>query len=184
MRRILIALALAMTLAVTPAIGPALASDYMDMDICLGKQILGRILCKSPQEINYVAKVRDNIYLFSVFYAKQEARFVVGISSDKIRVQGKEFLKLTRTIPYDFDETSKCAVVEYSSSECTRTQPIVCCTEKTEEDIKEEKFWDRPIPDLLEEDLQKALEVLPPEEQPAEGQQQDGQGTPATPPAQ
>ena len=153
------------------------------MDICLGKQILGRILCKSPQEVNYVAKVRDNIYLFSVFYAKQEARFVVGISGDKIRVQGKEFLKLTRTIPYDFDKTNKCAVVEYSSAECTRTEPIVCCTEKTEEDVKEENFWDRPIPDLLEEDLKKALEVLPPEEQPAQ-EQQNGQDAPATPPAQ
>jgi len=179
MRRILIALSLAMALAAIPA----LASDYMDMDICLGKQILGRILCKSPQEINYVAKVRDNIYLFSVFYAKQEARFVVGISSDKIRVQGKEFLKLTRTIPYDFDTTSKCAVVEYSSAECTRTEPIVCCTEKTAEDIKEEKFWDRSIPDLLEEDLKKALEVLPPEKQPAPGQE-NGQPAPAAPPAQ
>jgi hypothetical protein len=179
MRRILIALGLALALSL--AVGPARASDYMDMDICLGKQILGRILCKDPQEINYVAKVKDNIYLFSVFYAKQEARFVVGISNDKIRVQGKEFLRLTRTIPYDFDETSKCGVVEYSSSECTRTDPIVCCTEKTEEDVKEEKFWDRSIPDLLEEDLKKALEVLPPEGQPAQGQQQKGQGAPPAP---
>lgn len=180
MRRILIALSLVLALAA--ASGPARASDYMDMDICLGKQILGRILCKDPLEINYVARVKDNIYLFSVFYAKQEARFVVGISGDKIRVQGKEFLKLTRTIPYDFDKASKCAVVEYSSAECTRTEPIVCCSEKTEEDVKEEKFWDRPIPDLLEEDLKKALEVLPPEGgQPAPGQPQNGQ---AAPPAQ
>jgi len=177
MRRILIALSLAA--ALTLGAGAARASDYMDMDICLGKQVLGRILCKDPQEINYVAKVRDNIYLFSVFYAKQEARFVVGISSDKIRVQGKEFLRLTRTIPYDFDETSKCGVVEYSSSECTRTDPIVCCSEKTEEEKMDEKFWDRPIPDLLEEDLRKALEDLPPEEgQPAPAQQPDGQGAP------
>jgi hypothetical protein len=180
MRRILIALALALTLAVIPAE----ASEFQDMDICLGKQVLGRILCKDPQEINYVAKVKDNIYLFSVFYAKQEARFVVGISDSKIRVQGREFLKLTRTIPYDFDKSTKCAVVEYSSSECTRTDPIVCCSEKTEEDVKEQKFWDRPIPDLLEEDLKKALEVLPPEGQPAQGQQPDGQGGQATPPAQ
>lgn len=180
MRRILFALCLAVSLAA----GTATASDYMDMDICLGKQILGRILCKDPQEVNYVAKVRDNIYLFSVFYAKQEARFVVGISEDKIRVQGKEFLKLTRTIPYDFDKTSKCAVVEYSSSECTRTEPIVCCSEKTVEEKMDEKFWDRPIPDLLEEDLKKALEVLPPEGQqpPVQGQPQAGQGG-ATPPA-
>ncbi|WP_272700452.1 hypothetical protein [Desulfovibrio sp. Fe33] len=180
MRRILIALSLALSLAVVP--GPARASDYMDMDLCLGKQVLGRILCKDPREINFVAKVRDNVYLFSVFYAKQMARFLVGISNDKIRVQGREFLKLTRTIPYEFDETSKCAVVEYSSSECNYSEPIVCCSEKTEEDKLDDKFWDRPIPELLEEDLRKALEVLPPEEgQPAQGQQQQGRET--SPPA-
>jgi len=177
-------IALSLALAMTLAVGPADASDYMDMDICLGKQILGRILCKDPQEINYVAKVKDNIYLFSVFYAKQEARFVVGISNSKIRVQGREFLKLTRTIPYDFDKSTKCAVVEYSSSECTRTDPIVCCSEKTEEDVKEQKFWDRSIPDLLEEDLKKALEVVPPEGKPTQGQQPNGQGGQTAPPAQ
>jgi hypothetical protein len=182
MRRILIALCLALALAVVS--GPARASDYMDMDICLGKQVLARILCKDAREVNFVAKVRDNVYLFSVFYAKQMARFVVGISNDKIRVQGREFLKLTRTIPYEFDETSKCGVVEYSSSECRNSEPIVCCSEKTEEEKLDDKFWDRPIPDLLEEDLRKALEVLPPEDgQPVQGQQGTAPAT-TPPPAQ
>ena len=168
MRRIYFAICMALIVGLTAL--PVRASDFQDMDICLGKQVLGRILCKDPLEINYVTKVRANIYLFSVFYAKQEARFLVGVSGDKIRVQGKEFLKLTRTIEYSFDATSKCGVVEYSSSECPRSEPIVCCSEKTVEENMDEKFWDRPIPDLLEEDLRKALEVLPPEgEQPAAG---------------
>lgn len=185
MRRILFALCatLVMTLS-TPA---AEASEYMDMDICMGRQLLARILCKDPLEINYVARVQDSIYLFSVFYARQEARFVVGISSDTIRVQGKEFLKLTRTISYTFDETSKCGVADYSNPECIYREPVVCCSEKTEEEKLDQKFWDRPIPDLLEEDLRKALDSLPPEDAPlppnrdgsgqgADGQDGNGQG--------
>ncbi|RWU02757.1 hypothetical protein DWB63_14570 [Pseudodesulfovibrio sp. S3] len=171
MRRFFFAICMAFLVGLTPL--PSQASEFEDMDICLGKQILARILCKDPLEVNYVTKVRPNIYLFSVFYAKQEARFVVGVSGDKIRVQGKEFLKLTRTIEYHFDSTAKCGVVEYSSSECTRTSPIVCCSEKTVEEKLDEKFWDRPIPDLLEEDLRKALEALPPE-----GEEPAPEGTP------
>lgn len=164
MRRILFALCA--TLVMTLSAPPAEASDYMDMDICLGRQLLGRVLCKDPLEINYVAKVQESIYLFSVFYARQEARFVVGISSDRIQIQGKEFLKLTRTIPYTFDKTSKCGVAEYFNTECMNREPVVCCSEKTEEEKMDQKFWDRPIPDLLEEDLRKALDSLPPEDAP------------------
>ncbi|WP_319542627.1 hypothetical protein [uncultured Pseudodesulfovibrio sp.] len=162
MRRIIFAIIAIALIGLTSV--PALASEFEDMDICLGKEVLARALCKDPLEVSYVAKVRDNIYLFSVFYAKQEARFVVGISNNKIRIQGKEFLTLTRTLSYEFDSTSKCGVVRFSSVECPTSEPIVCCSEKTVEEKLDEKFWDRPIPDLLEEDLRKALEVdAPPE---------------------
>ena len=174
MRRIIPAICALLIMGLTAL--PAHASEFEDMDICLGKQVLSRMLCKSPLEINFVSRVQENIYLFSVFYAKQEARFVVGVSENTIRVQGKEFLKLTKTLPYRFDKTSKCGVVEYSSTECLRYDPIVCCSEKTVEEKLDDKFWDRPIPDLLEEDLRKALETLPPEE--------EVQPAPEAPPAQ
>lgn len=164
MRRIIIAMVATVFIGLTA--GPTLASEFEDMDICLGKEVLARALCKDPLEINYVAKVRDNLYLFSVFYARQEARFVVGISNKKIRIQGKEFLTLTKTIPYEFDTMSKCGVVRFSTVECPNSQPIVCCSEKTVEEKLDEKFWDRPIPDLLEEDLRRALEV----DTPADGE--------------
>lgn len=137
---------------------PAAASEYMDMDICMGRQIVARILCKDVDEVNYVSRVRENIYLFSVFYANKEARFFVGVYQDMIRVQGKDFKTVTRSIAYHFDETAKCGVVDYSIPDCPMSERIVCCSEKTVEEELDEKFWDRPIPELLEEDLRNALQ--------------------------
>lgn len=138
---------------------PVQASEFQDMDICLGRKIVARILCKAPNEINYVSKVRDNIYLFSVFYAKKETHFFVGVYKDMIRVQGKEFQTVTRSIPYNFDATAKCGVVDYSTADCPTDERIVCCSQKTVEEELDEKFWDRPIPDLLEEDLRNAIQA-------------------------
>lgn len=138
---------------------PAKASEFTDMDICLGRQIVARILCKPVIEVNYVSKVSDNVYLFSVFYAKREARFFVGVYNDMIRVQGKEFKTITRSIPYTFDETAKCGIVEYSVPDCPTTERIVCCSQKTVEEQLDDKFWDRPISDLLDEELRRALQA-------------------------
>lgn len=137
---------------------PAKASEFIDMDICMGRQIVARILCKDINEVNYVSRVRPNIYLFSVFYANQESRFFVGVYEDMIRVQGKDFQTVTRSIPYHFDKTAKCGVIEYSVPDCPTTERIVCCSQKTIEEQLDEKFWDRPIPELLEEDLRKAIQ--------------------------
>ncbi len=171
MRRIIIFTLLTVALGVIPAA----ATDLEDMDICLGKAVVARAICKDPLEVNFVAKVRDDIYLFSVFYAKQEARFLVGVGDKAIRIQGKEYLKLTNTVPYQFDKQSKCAVVDFSTPDCPKTEPIVCCSEKTEEDKLDDKFWGRPIPDLLDEDLRRALEAYDKEEENAE----DGEAEPA-----
>lgn len=136
---------------------PAQASDYADMDVCIGKQIVARILCKDPIEINYVTRVRENVYLFSVFYAKKESHFFVGVYNDTVRVQGKEFKTITRTIPYNFDETAKCGIIDYAVPDCETDERIVCCSQKTAEEELDDKFWNRPLPDLLEEDLRNAL---------------------------
>lgn len=148
-----------LTLAVCLLAAPSFASEFQDMDICLGKQVIARGLCKDPVEVNFVAKVRDNINLFSVFYAKKEARFFVGVYQDVIKVQGKDYLTTTRTIPYHFDAAAKCGVVEYSPPDCPTDERIVCCSQKTVEEQLDDKFWDRPIPELLEEDLRNALEA-------------------------
>ncbi|QJB55162.1 hypothetical protein [Pseudodesulfovibrio sp. zrk46] len=150
---LLFALLLTLTLAL-----PAQATEFMDMDICLGRKLIARILCKDELEVNYVSRVHENVYLFSVFYANKEARFFVGVYNDMIRIQGKDFQTTTRSIPYHFDSAAKCSVVDYAVPECLNTERLVCCSEKTIEEELDEKFWDRPIPDLLEEDLQRALQ--------------------------
>lgn len=138
---------------------PARASEFADMDICLGKQIVARALCKDPVEVNYVSRVKEHIYLYSVFYANKEARFFVGVYNDMIRLQGKEFRTVTRSIPYHFDATAKCGIVDYAVPDCPTQERIVCCSQKTIEEQLDEKFWDRPIPELLDEDLRNALQA-------------------------
>lgn len=152
MKRLLYALLLMAAFAL-----PAKATDFIDMDICIGKQIVARSLCKPVEEVNYVTRLRDNIYLFSAFYAKKETHFFVGVYKNIIRIQGKEFKNITRTIPYNFEESAKCAVIEYSVPDCPTTERIVCCSEKTIEEKLDDKFWDKTIPELLEEDLEEAI---------------------------
>ncbi len=137
---------------------PATASEFMDIDIQLGEAILSRMLCKKKSEINFVSRVRENVYLFSVFYANKKARFFVGVYNDMLRVQGKDFQTTTCSIPYHFDPTSKCATVDYSVPDCPTTERIVVCSEKNIEEKKEEQFWNRSIPELLDEDLRRALQ--------------------------
>jgi hypothetical protein len=157
--RLTLSLALAVFLAV-PALfaTPANATEFSDMDICLGRRVLARMLCKPVEEINYVSKLREDMYLFSVFYANRETHFFVGVGSDFIRVQGKEFKTVTRTISYTFDSASRCGMVDYVTPGCPASGRIVCCAPKSAEDKLEDTFWDRPIPELLEEDLRKALQ--------------------------
>jgi len=157
MKRTIFIMALVATLGL--AAHSAQASEFEDMDIGLGKAILARALCKDPLEINYVSKLRNDMYLFSVFYAKQEARFVVGVTEKFIRIQGREYLKLTKTVPYTFDVDAKCAVVDFSVPDCPTSERIVVCSEKTVEEKLDEKFWGKPIPELLDEDLRRALEA-------------------------
>jgi len=156
MKRLTLSICLALALVILAP--QAHASEYQDMDICLGKAIIGRLLCKDPNEISYVAKVRDNINLFSVFYAKKETRFFVGVYSDMIRVQGKEFHTVTRSISYNFDKTAKCSVVDFTTGDCPNKDRIVCCSDKTVEEKLDDTFWNRPIPELLEEDLRNAIQ--------------------------
>ncbi|ADU62010.1 MULTISPECIES: hypothetical protein [Pseudodesulfovibrio] len=157
--RLTLSLAVAVLIAV-PALfaAPATATEFTDMDVCLGRQVLARMLCKPVEEINYVSKLREDMYLFSVFYANRETHFFVGVGNDIIRVQGKEFKTVTRTISYKFDSASRCGVVEYVAPGCPASGRIVCCAQKSAEETLEDTFWDRPIPELLEEDLRKALQ--------------------------
>lgn len=171
MRRIIFAMACAAILGL--AAQPVQASEFEDMDIGLGKAVVARALCKDPLEVNYVTRLRENMYLFSVFYAKQEARFVVAVSEKFIRIQGREYLKLTKTIPYTFDSDAKCSIVDFTVPGCPNTDRIVVCSEKTVEEKLDDKFWGKSIPELLDEDLRRALEAYEQGDAPAEEGQEE-----------
>lgn len=150
----------ALALAGPLSAGPALATDLVDMDLCLCTGALSRELCKDTADIHFVTRVRPDLYLFSVFYANHESKFFCGVSKDVIKLQGKEWRKVTRTIPYDFDKGSKCGILEYSVPDCPNADRLVCCSRKTEEEKLDDDFWNRPIPELLGEDLRQALEDM------------------------
>jgi|GEM_PF-2056691 len=156
---------------------PAKATEFIDMDICIGKQIVARSLCKDVNEVNYVSRVKKDVYLFSVFYAKRESFFFVGIYNNVIRIQGKTDRKITRTIYYNFEESAKCAVIEYSVPDCPVSERIVCCSEKTIEEKLDDTFWDKTIPELLEEDLEEAIQSGNPQKK-EEGEDANGEATP------
>lgn len=139
---------------------PAGADEIDNMNVNVCRQLMAKMLCKDVVDFKYVAKVKDGLYLFSTFYANREAMFYCGLGGGYIKVQGKEFHKVTTTIPYTFDVPSKCSIVEYSNPECPDYRRIVVCAEKTLDEQAVEDFWNRPIPDLLDEDLKRALEEL------------------------
>lgn len=154
----------------------AFATEFMDMDIEIGRKVVANALCKSPDEVNYVTMVRDNLYLYSAFYAKKESHFFVGVYTDFIRLQGKEFKTITKTIPYKFDEATKCAIVKFSVPDCPTDANIIACSEKTIEEKKSDEFWDKSIPELLEEDLEQAIKAG--QEPAAQENQDDTEGQP------
>mgnify|MGYP000238813124 CR=1 FL=1 len=155
--RILAALVLAISL-LAPVRAQCDEIDIMNIELC--KQVMARMFCKSPQDFNMVAKVREGLFLLSTFYANKETQFFCGIGGGYIRVQGREFRTMTHTIPYVFDMKSKCSVVNYSSPDCPNSSPIVVCAQKTLDEQSAQDFWNRPIPDLLDEDLKRALDDL------------------------
>lgn len=139
---------------------PATADEIDNMNVELCSQVMAKMMCKDQMDFNYVSKVRDGVYLFSAFYANSEVGFYCAVGGGYVKVKGVKYLKVTRTIPYTFDRPSKCSIVEYSNPECPDYRRIVVCAEKTLDEQATEDFWNRPIPDLLDEDLQRALEDL------------------------
>lgn len=137
---------------------PARAGGVDEMDFCICRNVLSRMLCKDPNEFNLVGKIKDGLYIYSVFYANKETKFYCGVGSKFVKVQGVSKRRITRSIPYSFDPEENCGLVEFSSPECPVYAPVTCCAEKEADQRKADEFWDKPIPQLLDEDLREALE--------------------------
>ncbi len=150
--------ALAAALLLVAGILPAAAQDIGpdDMNRCLCVSALSRILCKKAGEINYVSKAGDGIYVFSVFYASQEARFSCAFTPDVIHVRGDTTKKFLRTIPYTYDQKERCGSFTLGLPDCPIRGAAKCCSAKTAEQSQQEKedtFWSRPIPEILQEEI-------------------------------
>ncbi|MBU1247543.1 MAG: hypothetical protein KKB70_02495 [Proteobacteria bacterium] len=162
-------LAPALFLALT--VPPASAQSRDDLNLCLCQSVLARTLCKQPGDFSYIDEYRDTAtYSFTVFYANKETRFMCMVTATDVRIKGKAWQPIMRTIPLDVDAENACATAVYSVPECPQTKPLVCCGEKTKQEVSDDKaydFWSRPIPEILEEELNRDQQAppAPPQEQ-------------------
>ncbi|WP_022660674.1 hypothetical protein [Paucidesulfovibrio longus] len=156
MKRLLFC-ALAVCLLAAPQ---AHAADIEARDICLCRQVIARTLCKSPSEIDFIDRFQDSPnYSFTVFYAKKEERFICNVSGNEVRIKGNAWITLMRTVSVTVDPDTECVDLDYYVPECPRG-PVRCCAPKSKADIQQQKdadFWSRPIPDLLQDELQTGI---------------------------
>lgn len=150
-----------LTLAVTLLFPVAsLASDASDdMDFCICRNVVARLLCKDVDEINLVGKVRDGLYIYSVFYANKVSKFYCGVGEKYVKLQGFDRVTVTRSIPYTYDPEENCGIIDYYSDSCPVYTPVKCCANKDADQRKADEFWDKPLPQLLDEDLRDALQA-------------------------
>ena len=149
------------------------------MNLCLCRTILARVLCKKTNELNFVAKADPTGYWISAFWGNKDLRFYCGVDPGSVRIQAKGLQQFTRTIPVPFDPSSRCATVDYSNPECPTSRKVACCLPKTEQEKQEESFWNRPVLDLLKQDLERAQNATAPAAAPAA----PATPAPAAPPA-
>ena len=131
-----------------------------DLNLCLCRQIIARELCKSPREFQYVGKTDvKGTYVFKVFYANRPQTFVCLVLPETIRIQGQTGQRAIKLeVPYFLDRETGLASVEFSSPDCPNAAPIECRTKPTpaqERAQDRETFWQRPIPEILQEELQR-----------------------------
>ena len=156
---ILVALAAALALAVPER--PAQAMEAVDQrNICLCTRVMARILCKKPDEFNYVDSYSDGTYSFTVFYADQVRPIRCQVSSSFVHLKADLGQTMLRSVPYTPDAATGCGTVDYRVPQCPDTSIIKCCGKRSAEDLQKEeelKFWNKPIPELLQQELQKGI---------------------------
>lgn len=151
--RLILAVLVSLCLA-APAAAEQAGPD--DMNRCLCVAALSRLLCKKPNEMAFVVKTGDGLYTYSVHYAAGESRFTCAVTGDAIYVRGDTSPKLLRTIPYTLNPATMCGTFNLRLPECAIGGEAKCCAVKTASQIrkdKEDAFWDRPVPDILKDEL-------------------------------
>lgn len=152
MRAILV-LILALCLAI-PAQAQQAGPD--DMNLCLCSSALSRLLCKKKNELAFVAKIGDGVYLYTVHYGARDTRFTCRVTADAILVNGETTPAILRTIPYVYDPAKMSGVFRLTEPDCAIGGQARCVGKKTAKQLtveKENAFWDRPIPTILQDEL-------------------------------
>lgn len=127
-----------------------------DTNRCLCVAALSRLLCKKPNEMVFVLKSGEGMYTYNVHYAAGEARFTCAVTESAIHVRGDTSPKILRTIPYIFDPANMCGTFSLRLPECAIGGEAKCCGVKTAKQLKQDKedaFWNRPVPEILQDEL-------------------------------
>lgn len=154
----LLGLCLLLSAVLLPAAPARAAGDDLQLNLC--KQVLARMLCKKANELNYVGKLEESVYILSVFYASKNSEYLCAVLGDgQVILQDRTWRAMRRVFHYEPDSSGKCLVANYSNPECPVKAPAKSCPPKL--DAKEqakETFWNRPIPKILEEEF-KAMKA-------------------------
>lgn len=150
---VVLGLALLLVLALLPQ--PALAAGD-DVKLTLCRQALSRMLCKKAENIGYMGKIEDGVFILSVFYASKNSEYLCAVMPDgQAIIQDRTWRAMRRVIPFTKDSEGRCLISQFSSPECPNRAPIRACPAKTPQDAKEqvkETFWVRPVPKILEDE--------------------------------
>ncbi len=159
---------------------PANAGRSMEQEreMCIALNALARSHCKNPAQFSYVGMQGDSIYIFNAFYGSKYTDFFCKVDSGEVIIMSRK-KKYRRSVKYYIDE-NECGIIEYFPAACSETHSIRCCYPKSEKELKADKeleFWQKPIPDLLQEDQDAAMKVL--QNKTAKSSETKPQGQPA-----
>jgi len=142
-------LCLALLLA-APA--PAAADDTVNLTVC--KRLVSHLLCKPYGKLSYAGKPADNVYIIGFFYATKESQMLCAVLDDGQIVLQDRTWRAQRWV-FPFTKSGACIVTTAFSPDCGRRK-VKVCPPKTAKDVQEQRretFWNRPIPQILEEEL-------------------------------
>ena len=143
-----------------PASGYARSMEE-ERSMCIALNALARSQCKEPSSYSYVGKQGASIYIYNTFYGSKYKDFFCKVNDGEVNILSRD-RTFHRSVVYYIDEND-CGVIDYSSAACNDHRVVKCCFAKSEKEIKADKevdFWHKPIPELLQEDQEKALENL------------------------
>ena len=135
-------------------------SNEEEIQLCLCRNVLARTLCKDPTDFSYVASYRDGTHTFTVFYANQQSRVLCQVSDAFVHIKAELNRTLVRSVEYTRDPDKPCASVDYQVPECPADWTITCCAQLgpgEQEEQKELEFWNRPIPEILRDELESGM---------------------------